>query len=273
PVDPESLTCRIDTLQALLEGGQVKIVALPHVSNLLGGIVDVAAITRAVHDAGARVVVDGVAYAPHRPIDVAAWNVDWYVYSTYKVYGPHMGALYGRADAVEELTGPNHFFVPRNLIPYKFQLGGACHEGCAGLLSLGPYLNFLAGAGENGQTTREMVVRAFLAMADLELPLQKLLIDYLRERRGLKVIGPQHGERSRVTTISFLASKRRSSELATALNRHGLGVRSGSAYAYRLCQKLGIDPEEGVVRASMVHYNMLDEVRRLIEALETELPN
>ena len=66
------------------------------------------------HEAGARVVVDGVAFAPHRAMDVAGWGVDWYVYSTYKVYGPHMGALFGRSDALAELSGPNHFFIPED---------------------------------------------------------------------------------------------------------------------------------------------------------------
>ena len=146
-MDPESFSCPIEALDELLDD-RVALVAFPHVSNLLGEIVDVAAITAKAHAAGARVVVDGVAYAPHRAMDVAAWDVDWYAYSAYKVYGPHMAALWGRRDALAELRGPNHFFVPDHDLPYKFELGGASHEGCAGLLGLADYLGFLAGSGE-----------------------------------------------------------------------------------------------------------------------------
>ena len=109
------------------------LVAFPHVSNLLGEIVDVAEVTSLAHQSGARVVVDGVAYAPHRAIDVASWKVDWYAYSAYKVYGPHMAVLWGRSDALAELTGPNHFFIPDDEVPYKFEIGGPSHEGCAGI--------------------------------------------------------------------------------------------------------------------------------------------
>ncbi|MBK7190398.1 MAG: aminotransferase class V-fold PLP-dependent enzyme [bacterium] len=87
------------------EQRRTALVALPHVSNLLGGIVDLPAVVQAAHAVGARVVADGVAYAPHRAIDVDAWDVDWYVYSTYKVFGPHMAVLYGRDDALAE-RGP-----------------------------------------------------------------------------------------------------------------------------------------------------------------------
>jgi len=79
---------------------QTALVALPHVSNLLGKIIDLKAATDLAHAAGARVVADGVAYAPHRAINVQAWDVDWYVYSTYKVYGPHMAVLYGKREAL-----------------------------------------------------------------------------------------------------------------------------------------------------------------------------
>ncbi len=144
-MDPETFCCELSELESLLSD-KTALVAFPHVSNLLGDIVDVAAITALAHAAGARVVVDGVAYAPHRVMDVSGWDVDWYVYSTYKVYGPHMAAMWGRRDALAELTGPNHFFVPRNELPYKFELGGVNHEGCAGVRGLRDYLAFLVNA-------------------------------------------------------------------------------------------------------------------------------
>lgn len=253
-------------LEELLDE-RTKIVAFVHVSNLLGEVVDVADIARRAHHVGARVVVDGVAYAPHHAIDVAAWDVDWYVYSTYKVFGPHMAALYGRADAIAELTGPNHFFIPRDYVPGKFELGCLSHEGCAGLLALGGYLSFLAGTpGE--PVTRSTVTDAFEVASSLELALQARLIDYLRSKPGIRIVGPAHGGPSRVPTISFVHQRVPPDEISAACDAAGIGLRHGHMYAYRLCEALGIAPDPGVLRVSMVHYNTLDEVDRLIEVLD-----
>jgi cysteine desulfurase family protein (TIGR01976 family) len=270
-MDPETLTCPLDRLEALL-GPRTKIVALPHVSNLLGEIADVAAIARLAHAAGARVVIDGVAYAPHRAMDVAAWDVDWYVCSAYKVYGPHMAALYGRADALAELTGPNHFFIGKDEVPYKFELGGVCHEGCAGLLALEPYLQFLAGmGGATAPAGRAAIERAFAVMTACELPLQRRLIDYLRQKPKVRLVGPAHAEEGRVGTISFVHGEKPSRDIAAAAHARQIGIRHGHMYAHRLCTAAGIEPEDGVVRASLVHYNTAAEIDRLIDVFETVL--
>ena len=128
PINPDNFELGLDELEKLL-CERTLLVAFPHVSNLLGRIEDARAITALAHQAGAQVVIDGVAYAPHRAIDVAELEADWYTYSTYKVFGPHMAALFGTQQALEQLEGPNHFFVPRDEIPYKFEPGGPSHEG------------------------------------------------------------------------------------------------------------------------------------------------
>jgi cysteine desulfurase family protein (TIGR01976 family) len=266
-VDPATMTCPLDGLRELL-GPRTRIVAFVHVSNLLGEIVDVPAVTRLAHEAGARVVVDGVAFAPHRAMDVAAWDVDWYVYSTYKVYGPHMAALWGRHDALAEVAGPNHFFVPDDEIPYKLELGGVNHEGCAGLLALRPYLAFLAGRAGADAIDRAAIVDAFETMTAAERPLQERLVEYLAGAPGVRIIGPAHGGLSRVGTISFVHEGRSSAEIVAAVQARGVGIRHGHMYAHRLCTALGIEPEDGVVRVSFVHYNTMDEIERLIGALE-----
>jgi cysteine desulfurase family protein (TIGR01976 family) len=269
-MDPLSCTCSMDQLDELLADG-VALLAFPHVSNLLGEIVDVAAITDRAHAAGARVVVDGVAFAPHRAIDVEAWKVDWYAFSTYKVYGPHMGALWGRHDALAELTGPNHFFVPDDEIPYKFEVGGANHEGCAALLGLRDYLAFLTGVSEPGALARNDIERAYDAMTSCELPLQARLIDYLGSRNDVRIIGPASAGKDRVGTISFIHESKSSAEITADVDRSGIGIRHGHMYAYHLCEAVGLDPDDGVVRVSLVHYNTLDEIERLIEVLDTAL--
>jgi len=269
-MDPTSYTCSMDRLDALLDDS-VALLAFPHVSNLLGEIVDVAAITERAHAAGARVVVDGVAFAPHRAIDVEAWKVDWYAFSTYKVYGPHMGALWGRREALAQLTGPNHFFIPNDEVPYKFELGGVNHEGCAGLLGLRDYLAFLAGAADPEALDRKNVENAFALMTACELPLQARLIDYLESRNDVRIIGPKTTGPGRVGTISFIHTSKSSAEITAAVDRSGIGIRHGHMYAYHLCEAAGFDPDDGVVRVSLVHYNTPDEIERLISVLDEAL--
>ena len=269
-MDPADYTCPLSELENLLSD-RTALVAFPHVSNLLGEIVDIEAITSLVHEAGARVVVDGVAYAPHRAIDVSAWNVDWYAYSTYKVYGPHMAALWGRRDALAELHGPNHFFVPEDDLPYKFEVGGANHEGCAGVCGLRDYLAFVVGEADPRALDRPAIEQAFEIMTACELPLQARLIEYLQSRKDVRIVGPSDDGDSRVGTISFVHDSKSSAEITAAVDRSGIGIRHGHMYAYHLCEAAGLDPEDGVVRTSLVHYNTMEEIEKLIEVFDAVL--
>ena len=275
-VDPETGSLSLDDLESVLSK-RTRIVAFPHVSNLLGEIVDVKGATELAHRHGAKVVVDGVAYAPHRAIDVRRWNVDFYAWSTYKVYGPHMGALFGRFDAFEGLRGPNHFFIPDDELPYKFELGGASHEGCAGLCALAPILGELAGHGNSKEIdaencSYEIVEKAFETMTALESPLQAHLLERLRRHEQVRIIGPTAPEISaRVSTISFLHFQRDSEEIVAAARNADVGIRHGHMYAYRLCKAMGIDLQSGVVRVSAVHYNTMSEIDRLMDAIDPML--
>lgn len=269
-VDPKTFDSPIDALAHMLTD-RTALVALPHVSNLLGGIFDVQAITKLAHAAGARVVVDGVAYAPHRAMDVEAWGVDWYAFSTYKVYGPHMAALWGRREAMAELEGPNHFFVAPGDVPYKLELGGVNHEACAGLLGVRDYLAFLADEAPLDRLDRHGVERAFDVVAACELPVQARLVEYLLSRPEVKIIGPHHARESRVGTVSFVHRSKSSREITEVVDRSGIAIRSGHMYAHRLCEALNLDPADGVVRVSLVHYNTPEEIDRLIEVLDRVL--
>jgi cysteine desulfurase family protein (TIGR01976 family) len=265
-IDPSCFQCNLADLEGLITE-RTKLVTFPHVSNLLGEIVDVKAITDLVHSRGAKVFVDGVAYAPHGVIDVQAWGVDWYVFSNYKVYGPHMATLYGSHEAFSELTGPNHHFIPKDAIPSKWELGALNHEGCAGIVGLKPYIGFLAG---KDQVDRQAIVRACEAMTELERPLVGKLLNYLESKEGVKVIGPGSKGKA-VGTISFLSEKAPSNKIAEHLATREIGIRSGHMYAMRICHGLSIPPETGVVRISLLHYNTMEEIERTIQALDEVL--
>jgi cysteine desulfurase family protein (TIGR01976 family) len=265
--NPETGVCELSELQRLLTN-RTKVVAFVQVSNILGQVEDFQACIDVAHEAGARVVLDGVAYAPHLPMDMAAWGVDWYVMSCYKVFGPHIGAMFGRHEAFAELTGPNHYFLANDYLPGKFELGGSNMESCGGLLGLQSYLSFLAGREE---FDRETVIGAWRAMEELERPLTARFLDFLNSKAEVKVVGSSKADSARVPTISFLHAELSPKEIADRAMDAGIGMRAGNFYSVRLLERMGIDPKSGVARASFAHYNSMEEVDRLIAALDPVL--
>ena len=263
-VDPETGLSSLDDLAALVSP-RTRVVAVALTSNLVGDVVDVKRIAGMVRSVGAAVVVDCVAAAPHQALDAADWGVDFAVMSTYKVYGPHMGVLWGRSDAWNRLDGPNHFFLPEQG-GKKFELGCVSYEGCAGLIALGEYFHFLAGTG--GEVTRETIVRAYEVMKCFEEPVQARLLDYLSSRRDIRLIGAKASGPDRHPTVSFLHRDVLSPEVAAQVNRHAIGIRHGHMYAYRLCEAIAVPTETGVVRVSAVHTNTVEEIDRLIAVLD-----
>jgi len=267
------MTHNIASLAPLLTP-RTLMVMFPQVSNIFGDIWDAAPLCKLAREHGALSVVDGVAFAPHQLPDVAAIGCDWYVYSTYKVFGPHMGALFGTHAAFAPLTGPNHYFIDRAAVPQKFELGGASHEGCAMIAGGGRYYEFLSGARATAGTayvapSRQTLRAAFARVEALETPLQALLIEQLLTIPGLRLLGPARADSSRVSTVSFTVEGRRSRELALALNDKSFGCRHGHFYSKRLLEHIGIaDPADGVVRISLSHYNTAGEVERVVAALK-----
>lgn len=266
PIPENQSTCCTIELEKRLNKN-TKIVAIPHVSNLLGDIVDVKKIADMAHSFGAKVVVDGVAFAPHRAIDVTNLDVDWYVFSNYKVYGPHMAVMVGKTDAFVGLEGPNFFFVDPSELSYKFELGGVNHEGCAGVLALADYFKVITGLKS---VDRNLVCNAYELMEELERPLIRRILDYLSSKPSVQVLG-KPDLKTKVGTISFVHRSRSSREIASMANQQDIGIRNGHMYAHRLCQSLGIEPEDGVVRISLVHYNSDIDVDKLIHFLDQVL--
>ncbi|MFZ4574053.1 MAG: aminotransferase class V-fold PLP-dependent enzyme, partial [Phycisphaerales bacterium] len=259
-------TLTLDSLAPLLDN-RTLLVVFPEVSNIIGEIYDAPAITRAAHAVGARTVVDAVAYAPHRLPDVRTHGHDWYVYSTYKVFGPHAAAMYGSHDAFAPLTGPNHFFIPRDRLPYKFELGGFAHEAAAAIASLTPYLRFLADAAP-AASDRVAMELAYARLDELERAAAGPLLEYLGSHPRVTLFGGAKMIDGRVATISFRSHERSSRDIARALTAQGLCIKHGDFYSRRLVESLGMNPDDGVVRISLAHYNTPDEISRVRDALD-----
>ena len=259
-VDETSWRLELSDLAKLMTN-RTRLVCFTHCSNLLGTIQPVAEITRFVHDHGARVCVDGVAYAPHRALHVDAWEVDYYVFSLYKVYGPHMAALYGRPAHLEALTGINHVFIHES--PYKLQPGNVCFELAHGLGGIGDYI------GELGRTVN---ADPFDAIAQHEEALAERLLAFLRAKSNVRILGKTSADRAeRVPTIAFSIAGTRASAIPPHADAAKIGIRFGDFYARRLVTQLGLLASDGVVRVSLVHYNTIDEIDRLISVLDRAL--
>ncbi|MEH1896386.1 MAG: cysteine desulfurase-like protein [Nostoc sp.] len=270
-IRPDTLELHLADLEQLMSNS-TKLVALTHASNVLGTINPIKEIAAFVHDRNAMICVDGVAYAPHRLVDVQDLDVDFYTLSCYKVYGPHHALLYGKEEHLLRLPGLNHYFIQQTDIPYKFQLGNVNFELSYGMLGLCDYLSELAQLHYGDQTApdlRNQMVQAFDLISIHEEKISDRLLNYLNSKSNVRVIGQSKADRQlRVPTISFVVDGMNSSTIPAKIDQHYIGIRYGDFYAKRLIEYLGLASQDGIVRVSMVHYNTLEEVNNLIEAFE-----
>ena len=267
--DPDSMALEPERLAALLNE-RTRLVCFGHCSNITGGFTDVPALVRTIHDADALACVDGVAYGAHRAIDVTAWDVDFYLCSTYKLYGPHLALLYGKRAHFEQLAPLNHFFLDDEL-PLKLNPGGPNHELSAGLAGITAYLDALHAhhEGETNLPLHGRLAAVFERIAAHEEALGAPLLEFLTAKPGVRLIGNPSADRNvRAPTFSFAVDGRDAGAIARTASAHEIAIGAGDFYAARCIEALGLAERGGVVRASMVHYNTADEVDRLIRALD-----
>ncbi|MEO1085821.1 MAG: aminotransferase class V-fold PLP-dependent enzyme, partial [Acidobacteriota bacterium] len=185
-----------------------------------------------------------------------------------------LGAAPEHAELLESLPGQNHPFV--TALPSKLEPGGTNYELMSALPAIPEYLLDLE-AHHRGDSSGDIDVdhrldRAFDAIADHEEQLATRLLDFLDGHPKVTVRGPTTSDRShRVPTISFTVEGTRSSDVPPRLDREKLAVRWGHFYAPRAVRALGLSDDDGVIRVSMVHYNTLDEVDRVVDALDRVL--
>ena len=268
PIDVERMGLVVEDLDKLI-GPRTTWIAMTQASNILGSVNPVAEVARRAHVVGARLLVDAVAYAPHRLLDVQACGADAVVFSFYKVFGPHYAVLWAKRDFLLSLPSLNHDFIGRDVLPYKLQLGNVNYElswGCAGIAD---YLcdvgTELGAVGSN----RSRMQAAFDAFAQHEDALAEQVLTWLRHRRGVRIVGlPSTQEGERVPTISFVVEGIPSERIVSRVDKHGIGIRFGDFYARRLIEALGLQNHGGVVRISIAHYNTAAEIDRLLRALD-----
>jgi cysteine desulfurase family protein (TIGR01976 family) len=271
PVDPASGELDPDDLVPLL-GPRTRWVFFTQSSNILGGTNPVKAIADVVREhSGALVGVDAVAHAPHELCSPDELGVDLYLFSVYKVYGPHQGIMV-LSEAAEAVATPQcHYFLEGDSHK-RFNPTGPQHAavaGCAGVLDYFDALATRQGLAP-GATRRERLAALAPCLAAHEASLAAPLLDLLTSREDVRLLG-RPGTAHRSATVSFVPARRTPAEVAAALHAEGIGAESGHFYAHRLLEALGVEPASGVVRLSFVHYNAPGEAARTAAALDAIL--
>jgi cysteine desulfurase family protein (TIGR01976 family) len=271
-IDPDDVTLDLEDLESKL-GPRTKLVAVGYASNAVGSVNPVREIVARAHEVGALTYVDAVAYAPHGPIDVRDLDTDFLVCSVYKWFGPHLGALYGKAEVLDRL--PAYKVRPAH---DRFETGTASFEAIAGTLAATDYLRDVGrsygdvtgapGAHEASERRRELVA-AMVAIAGYERDLVTRLIDGLEAIGGVTIHGIIDRARfaSRVPTVSVSIDGVHPRAAAETLGREGIYAWDGDFYATGLIERLGKAEAGGVLRLGLVHYNTAAEVDRALEAL------
>ncbi len=267
-IRPSDCTLDLEQLRRLL-GPRTRLLALGCASNAVGTINPVREIVAMAHAAGAQVFLDAVHYAPHALPEVGRWDCDFLACSAYKFFGPHVGILYGRRSLLESL--PAYKLRPSaNELPHRWETGTLNHEGIAGTLEA---IEYLADIGRErlgpAATRREALEAAFVAIRAYERGLSGRALELLcgLEQVRLRGIADPGRLDERAPTFSFTHASRTPREVAAHLARRGIFVWDGNFYALALTEALGLEPQ-GLVRVGLLHYNTVEELDRLREALE-----
>jgi cysteine desulfurase family protein (TIGR01976 family) len=261
----------IDVFESLVTD-RTRLVTVPHASNIVGKENDVARICELAHRVGARVIVDGVSFAPHTIPDVAALGADVYLFSMYKTYSVHQGLMVVRRGLLDELPNQNHFFNDR-VSDKLLNPAGPDHAqvACAGAV-----LDFIQAVhthhgGEETASLRQACSDVSGLWRHHEDSLTPSLLAAVDGNERLRLLGPATLDATpghRCPTVAFSPLSMEPRALLHELSHRGVQTSAGHFYAWRVLDGLGVDPERGVVRLSFVHYTSADDIDRAIMALD-----
>lgn len=247
---------------------RTKVVAFTLASNAVGTITPAAQLTRLVHERTPAIVAcDGVHLAQHRRIDVRAIGADLVVCSPYKIFGPHLGILFGRREVLSSLR-PYKVRPAEDALPFAFETGTQNHEGFAGWVAA---VEYLVGLGV-GEGRRAAVADAFeRAIVPYEAALSERFLDGIRGIGSVRLYGIADRNRlaERTPTFAIRVGEQHPAETAKTLAERGIFVWDGNYYALEIMERLGLQDSGGAVRIGFCHYNTPAEVDRVLEELAT----
>ena len=262
-----ALTGQLDIadLERLLDRN-VKLVCFPHCSNVVGQVNPVAQIVALIHANGSFACVDGVSYAPHGLPNLAELGADIYLFSSYKTYGPHQGIMVVREALARQLPNQGHFFNS-DYLSKRFTPAGPDHAQIAACAGMADYIDALY---EAHFTAAAVPVKRAEAVHDLmrahEQSLLQPVLDLLRAKNAVRLLGSDKAENRAPTVAIDLGTSAR--PMAKALAARGIMAGDGDFYANRALRAMGVDPNQGVLRLSFVHYTNQAEIDKLLNALD-----
>jgi selenocysteine lyase/cysteine desulfurase len=245
---------------------RTKIICVTHSSNIIGTVNPIDQIIDMGHSFGAKVIIDGVSYAPHYWPDLSDTKADAYCFSTYKTYATHLGIMYLSPDFLEMLEPQCHFFNAYR--PWsRLDAAGPDHAAIAALSGLGDYFEMLYDHHfeKSGLSLNKKASMISALMNRHEASLSKVLLESLASLPA-SVIGRNTPE-GREANVALISENLTSARLSALIGEKGIATKHGHFYAYRIIRKMGLDPDDGVLRLSFAHYNTMDETARLINAL------
>jgi len=248
---------------------KTKILAVTHCSNIVGSVNNLKKISEIAHKKNIIVIGDGVSYAPHGFPDVKDLDVDFYSFSLYKTYGPHLALLYGKEEILKDLPNQNHEFL-NDQYPYTINPGGPNHEELVSLIGIYEYFNNLYNFHFKNEEIEiiQKMKKINNLISNHEEEMANPVLEYIDKRSDLYLIGKNKiVNKNRAPTISFISKDKSSKEICEILLDNKIATRNDNFYAWRCLKSLGIDTEDGVIRLSMVHYNDINDVEKLLSAL------
>jgi len=255
--DPATGELEVERVAGVLTE-RTRLVALTAASNLIGTRPDIAAVAELVHRAGALLWVDGVHYAAHAQIDVAALGCDFFVCSPYKFFGPHHGALVADPARLTDLH-PEKLLPSSDAVPERFELGTLPYEVLAATTAA---IDYLAGLAPGTGSRRERLAASHAAAEEHETRLVRRIEDGLAER-GATLYSRA---RRRTSTLLFDLPGRDAADVAATLAEQGVNAPAGHFYALEASRHLGLG-DRGAVRVGLAPYNDDGDVDRLLTGL------
>ena len=260
---------KIEDLKRLITH-KTKILAVTHCSNIVGSVNNLKKICDIAHNNNIIVIGDGVSFAPHGFPDVKELDVDFYTFSLYKTYGPHLALLYGKEEILKDLPNQNHEFL-HGQYPYTINPGGPNHEELVSLIGIYEYFENLYNYHykKDDLNILNKIKKINNLISIHEEYIANPILEYISKRKDLRLIGKNKIEnKNRAPTISFTSIKKTSKEISRILIKNKIATRNDNFYAWRCLEHLGIDTNDGVVRLSMTHYNNQYDTENVLKALE-----
>jgi cysteine desulfurase family protein (TIGR01976 family) len=261
----EDVTIDVESFEAALTD-RTKVVAFTLASNAVGTVTPATELARLAHArTDAIVAIDAVHAAQHRRIDVAELETDLLVCSPYKIFGPHLGVLFGRRELLRSLR-PYKVRPASEELPARWETGTQNHEGLAGFVAAVSYLAELGGGGDR----RSAVTKAMAAIRGHEAELARAFLEGATALEDVSLFGIADPARidERTPTFAVRVGDAHPLETAKALGERGIFVWDGHYYALELMERLGLQETGGAVRIGFCHYNTDEEVARVLEALD-----